>query len=140
MRADDVYYELADDIWVNGRQNQRGFVITAKMAREHIDNENLKSRNYLIFTFVFSLIAIAGSIIGAIYMSILYSKYIWIGVGVYCAVFMLIIILAICAARMRDHSRFSVGRKTFGGEKIYVLTPIEQNFRLLRPDGDFRFV
>jgi hypothetical protein len=141
MRAADVYYEIADDIWVDGQQSQRGVVITAKMAREHIDSENLRGRNYLVAAFVFSSIIIGGLLIGAIYMSITYSEYIWIVVGVGCAVFLLIIILVICAARLRNHPRFSIRRKTIGGERIHVITPIEQDYRLLRVDNaESRFV
>ena len=124
-QSDKVYFELADNIWLNGPVDNPRYSakITPDIVRQHVANENLHADNCLLLGYMLGLITIGAMTLMALYCAVVYSNYIWIMVIVGLTMFVVVSIIAICSARVRGHQHFEIRRNVVDGECNYVVTP-----------------
>jgi len=144
MKNGGVYYELADDVWVDGKQDGRGMPITLQMVKEHIRAETRRSTTILCAQGVVGAVTLLLCITGCIYLATTSARhqFMWIPAAVLTLVVVCMCIMAICAARVNNHPRFRIRDTKILGEHVYIVTPRPVTHRLLYPDqeADMRFV
>jgi hypothetical protein len=126
-QSDKVYFELAENIWIDGPMIQSPHPsankITPSIVRRHITNENLHADDCLLLGYMFGLITIGAMTLMAIYCAVVYSSYIWIMVIAGLTMFVVVSMIAICSARVRDHQHFKIRRNIINGGCNYIVTP-----------------